>query len=252
MNFKMSLPIRLLLIFVSLILLSFHGISQTRYFYSLFPGISVSAPVSEKLEANLSSYIQYNTFGRQYDGTYFPAAFNYFDFQTGGVYKYNQHIHYAVAWYFRVSEPGRSSAFTENRFWQQVSIISRIDHLRFRNRLRIEQRLISRNGQIEPLRWRLRYQAGLEIPLQGEKTDVREFYVSMLNEAYFSLNKPRPAIFSENWISALVGYRISKKSRLEFGPVWQMQIRNGDNEKNNYFHFQANLLIQTSVFRKNI
>jgi len=233
-------------------MISFDGSSQTHFFYSFFPGISVSAPLSDNFELNISSFGQYNTIGRQYEGVYYPAAFNYFDFQIGGVYKYNQHLHFAAAWYFRSSDPGRNSAFSENRFWQQVSIISRINNLRLRNRIRIEQRLISRGDKTDPVKWRLRYQTGLEIPLQGEKTDVREFYLILLNEAYFSLNKPRSAIYGENWVSAILGYRISAKSRLEVGPAWQTQIRNAEKERNNYFHFQANLLIQTSVFRKNL
>jgi len=252
MNFRVKLKIRLSLVLISLMIFSFEGSSQSRFFYSFFPGISVSAPLSDNFELNLSTFAQYNTLGRQYEGVYYPAAFNYFDFQIGGVYKYNQHLHFAAAWYFRSSDPGRNSAFSENRFWQQVSVISRIDHLRIRNRLRIEQRMITRSGQTDPLKWRLRYQAGIEIPLQGEKTDPREFYMTVLNEAYFSLNKPRPAFYGENWFSALLGYRISARSRLEFGPSWQMQIRNAEKETNNYFHFQASLLIQTNIFRKNL
>jgi hypothetical protein len=251
MNSKMKLDIRVLLAVVFLHLLSSQAKSQTRSFYSLFPGISVSAPVSDKLEVNLSAYAQYNTFGREYEGIFFPAAFNYVDFQVGGVYKYNQHIHYAAAWYYRITEPGRNSTSFENRFWQQVSFISRLQNLRFRNRLRIEQRMISRAGKTDPLRWRLRYQTGFEIPLQGEKTDIREFYLILLNEAYFSLNKPRSAFYGENWISVFPGYRISAKSRLEVGPVWQLQIRNAEKEKNSLFHLQVNLIIQTNFARKN-
>lgn len=174
----------------SLFLFSLQGKTQTRYFTTIFPGISVSSPFSDKSELNLSSSAQYNTLAREYDGTSYPAAFNYVDFQIGAVYKYNQHIHIAAAWYYRNTDPGRSSSFSENRFWQQVTFISRIGNLRFRNRLRMEERLITRNGRTEPLKWRLRYQTGFEIPLQGEKTDIKEFYTVLLNEAYFSLSKP--------------------------------------------------------------
>lgn len=251
MNFSFRMPFRLSLVFVFPFLFSLQGKTQTRYFTTIFPGISVSSPFSDKSELNLSSSAQYNTLAREYDGTSYPAAFNYVDFQIGAVYKYNQHMHIAAAWYYRNTDPGRSSSFSENRFWQQVTFISRIGNLRFRNRLRMEERLITRNGRTEPLKWRLRYQTGFEIPLQGEKTDIKEFYAVLLNEAYFSLSKPHSAFYGENWISAFLGYRISAKSRLEVGPAWQTQIRNTEKEKNNLIHLQANLLIQTNFLKKN-
>ncbi|MFH1120941.1 MAG: DUF2490 domain-containing protein [Bacteroidota bacterium] len=241
-RFYGSLPMGIVFMFLS----AFQGISQTRIFYSLFPGLSISAPVADNLEFNLSTFLQYNTIGTEYEGISFPAAVNYFDVQFGGVYKFNQHVNFASAWYYRSTDPGRISASSEIRFWQQVSFISRINNLKFRNRLRIEQRLISRNDKTDPLRWRLRYQTGFEIPLQGEKTDIREFYLTLTNEAYFNLNKPRSSLYGENWISALTGYRISEKFRLEAGPAWQTQIRNTEGEKNSFFHFQANFVFQAN------
>lgn len=250
MSSKVFTHIRLFVAMLPLLMLPAKGQAQDRRFFTLFPGISVSAPLTGKVELNLSSYIQYNAFSMEHQGTDFPAAINYYDVQLGGVFKPGQRLHYAAAWYFRNTDPGRSSSSAENRFWQQVTILSRLDNLRLRNRFRLEERLITRKGQAEPLRWRFRYQTGLEVPLQGEKTDIKEFYLTLLNEAYFSLNKPRPAFWGENWVSAILGYRISAKSRLESGPVWQMQIRNAAGDQTHSFHLQVNLIIQTELLKR--
>lgn len=244
MNSEKMFLKRIVISSVFIFAFSLNGMSQDRFFFTLFPGISVTAPVAKNLDLNLNSSAQYNTIGNKYDDKWFPAAFNYFDFQLSGIYKYNQSLQFSAAWYYRQTSPGTSASFIENRFWQQMTIISRVNNFRLRNRIRIEERLISSNGEWDMLRWRLRYLAGIEIPLQGEKTDVREFYLNFSNEAYFNLSKPRNAIYSENWVSGLIGYRLTQLNRLEAGPVWQAQIRNQAKDLNHLFHFQVNLFIQ--------
>ena len=237
-------------IFISCALIfafSLNVASQDRIFFTLFPGISITAPIAGKLDLNLNSSAQYNTIGNKYEEKWFPAAFNYVDLQLSGIYKYNQSLQISAAWYYRQSHPGTNTSFVENRFWQQITIISRVNNLRVRNRIRIEERLISSNGKADLLRWRLRYLAGIEIPLQGEKTDVREFYLTFSNEAYFNLSKPRNAIYSENWLSGLIGYRLTQLNRIEAGPVWQAQVRNPAGDFNHLFHLQVNLFIQLNL-----
>ncbi len=244
MNSDIGIVKRIIIYTAFMFVFTLNGISQNRFFFTFFPGISLTTPIAGKLDLNLNSSAQYNTIGNKYEDKWFPAAFNYFDFQLSGIYKYNQSLQFSAAWYYRQTSPGTSASFIENRFWQQITIISRVENFRLRNRIRIEERLISRNGETDLLRWRLRYLAGIEIPLQGEKTDVREFYFNISNEAYFNLNKPRNTIYSENWLSGILGYRLSQLNRLEAGPVWQAQIRNSVKDLNHLFHLQVNLFIQ--------
>jgi hypothetical protein len=217
--------------------------AQDRVFLTVFPGVSLSVPVFSGIDLIAASSVQYNIAEKTYNAIDFPAAVNYYDFQAGAVYKYTQILHFAAAWYYRRNDPGRAISSFENRLWQQISTTGMLDNLRIRNRFRLEQRFITREGKTDPLRWRFRYQLGVEIPLQGEKTDVGEFYLAASNESYFSLNKPRPSVYSENWISALTGFRMSQKNRIEAGPVWQMQVRNSERDINHSFHLQVNLLI---------
>jgi hypothetical protein len=221
------------------------GISkaQDRVFFTTFPGVSVTVPLSQSTDLITASSLQYNIAEKSYNDIDFPAAVNYYDFQAGAVYKFTQILHFAAAWYYRHNDPGRESSSVENRFWQQVSITGMVNNLRIRNRFRLEQRFISKNGATSPLRWRFRYLAGIEIPLQGEKTDIGEFYLTVSNEVYLSLNKPRPSVYSENWVTALAGYRLSQKNRIEAGPAWQLQVRNQARELNHSIHFQVNLLL---------
>jgi hypothetical protein len=217
--------------------------AQDRVFFTIFPGISLSAPVLPGIDLIAASSVQYNIAEKTYNEIDFPAAVNYYDFQVGAVYKHTQILHFAAAWYYRHSDPGRAASSVENRLWQQISTTGMLNNLRIRNRFRLEQRFITKNEITDPLRWRFRYQLGVEIPLQGEKTDVGEFYLTASNEAYFSINKPRPSVYNENWVSFLTGFRMSQKNRIEAGPVWQLQVRNSEGDLNNSLHFQVNLLI---------
>jgi len=221
------------------------GISkaQDRVFFTTFPGVSLTIPVAKSIDMITASSMQYNIAEKSYNDNDFPAAINYYDFQAGAVYKYTQILHFAAAWYFRHSDPGRINSAIENRLWQQVSTTGMVNNIRIRNRFRLEQRFISRNGETDPLRWRFRYLAGIEIPLQGEKTDIGEFYLTVSNEVYLSLNKPRPSVYSENWVTGLAGYRLTQKNRIEAGPAWQLQVRNQARELNHSIHFQVNLLL---------
>ncbi len=217
--------------------------SQDRVFFTAFPGISLTVPVSRNVDVITASSLQYNLADKSYNDSDFPAAVNYYDFQAGAVYKYSQILHFAAAWYYRHTDPERLNSAVENRLWQQISTTGMVNNLRIRNRFRLEQRFISANGNTAPVRWRFRYLAGIEIPLQGEKTDIGEFYLTASNEVYLSLNTPRPSVISENWAVALTGYRISQKNRIEAGPAWQLQVRNKAGELNHSIHFQVNLLL---------
>ncbi|MHC1774394.1 MAG: DUF2490 domain-containing protein [Lentimicrobium sp.] len=229
--------------FVLSILFGIIAKAQDRVFLTAFPGISMTVPVSREIDLITSSSLQYNVAEKSYNDIDFPATVNYYDFQAGAVYKYTQILHFAAAWYYRHSDPERINSAVENRLWQQVSTTGMVNNLRIRNRFRLEQRFISANGKTAPVRWRFRYLAGLEIPLQGEKTDVGEFYFTASNEVYLSLNTPRPSVYSENWVTALAGYRISQKNRIEAGPAWQIQVRNQAGDINHSIHFQVNLLL---------
>lgn len=231
------------IILTSILLFSGAVFSQDRVFITTFPGISLTMPVTGNFDLMASTALQYNSVEKDYSDSNFPAAVNYYDFQAGAVYKHTQILQFAAAWYYRHSDPGRDGSARENRFWQQVSTSGMLSNLRLRNRFRIEQRLITKGEKADPVRWRFRYLAGIEIPLQGEKTDIGEFYLSASNELYLSLNNPRPSIYSENWVMAMAGYRISQKNRLEAGPVWQLQVRNKERDLNHFIHFQISLLL---------
>ncbi len=215
--------------------------SQDRLFFTAFPGVSLTVPVSRGFDLITASSLQYNIAEKSYNDIHFPAGVNYYDLQAGAVYKYTQIVQFAAAWYYRHNDPGRVNSAVENRLWQQVSLSGMVNNLRIRNRFRLEQRFISANNKTAPVRWRFRYLAGIEIPLQGEKTDIGEFYFTASNEVYLSLNAPRPSVFSENWVTTLAGYRISQKNRIEGGLAWQLQVRNPARELNHSIHFQINL-----------
>ena len=60
---------------------------------------------------------------------------------------------------------------TEHRFTQQIAVVQRLSKYRFREQLKLEQRVFSEKTVH---RWRLR--AALDFPISGERLDLNEWY----------------------------------------------------------------------------
>ncbi|WP_299062380.1 DUF2490 domain-containing protein [uncultured Polaribacter sp.] len=96
---------------------------------------------------------------------------------------------------------------TIHRTFQHYNFVSDFLSLKIGNRIAFEQFY-----QVDDnVTFRTRYQASVQKPLNGEKVDVKEFYLKLGNEYLTDFND------LEIRFTPYLGYQISKIDKLEFG-----------------------------------
>jgi len=98
---------------------------------------------------------------------------------------------------------------TEFRLWEQMTVNSFLDRVKFEHRYRAEQRWV--NGVY---RNRFRYRLNMVIPLNNKKVIPGTFFVGIFDEVFFNNKVPH---FERNRFSAGLGYQFDKSFSLQLG-----------------------------------
>ena len=98
---------------------------------------------------------------------------------------------------------------TEFRMWQQLTVSSFLDRVKFEHRYRAEQRW--QNGIF---RNRFRYRLNVAIPLNHSKIEAKTFFISIFDEIFLNNKAPH---FERNRFSAGLGYQFDKAMSLQIG-----------------------------------
>jgi hypothetical protein len=98
----------------------------------------------------------------------------------------------------------------EFRITSQLNIKGVGDHLRVGHRFRIEQRFFT--GLTVH---RLRYRIALDLPLNGYKLDLGEFYLTSATSLLWNISKDIPEL--DNRTSVQIGWFYSKSLKLQIG-----------------------------------
>ena len=112
----------------------------------------------------------------------------------------NQSFNFGYILRFRNSE-------TVHRTFQHYNFVNQLSSLKLGHRLAFEQFYQTKKQTT----FRTRYRATLEKPLNGEKVDVKEFYIKFGNEYLYDFSD------LEVRLTPYLGYQISKKDKIEFG-----------------------------------
>lgn len=115
--------------------------------------------------------------------------------------------------------------FTEHRIFQMATLTDKPGRLDFAHRFMLEQRWIGRYTSAEATKEddfffvnRLRYMFRMQYPLKGNTLDDKEFYAAAYDEIFIGFGKNvNENVFDQNRIGLLLGYRFSKKFRVEGG-----------------------------------
>jgi hypothetical protein len=115
--------------------------------------------------------------------------------------------------------------FTEHRAYQMATLTDKLERLDVAHRFMLEQRWIGRYTTAAAQREdeyffvnRLRYMFRMQYPLKGKTIDDREFYAAAYDEIFIGFGKNvNENVFDQNRIGLLLGYRFSKKIRIEGG-----------------------------------
>lgn len=121
---------------------------------------------------------------------------------------------------YRFRDPFQPGSGNELRVTEQFDFRRSFGPVRLGQRARWEQRIFQANTV-----HRLRYRLSADLPLQGEKADVREFYLIGQGEPLLSLGRSR----APQWdlrLTGWLGYQISGNTRLQIGGEYRWEALN--------------------------
>jgi len=98
---------------------------------------------------------------------------------------------------------------SEFRMWEQITVNSFLDRVKFEHRYRAEQRWV--NGIY---RNRFRYRLSMVIPLNNKKVGPGTFFIGLFDEVFFNNKAPH---FERNRFSAGLGYQFDKSFSVQLG-----------------------------------
>lgn len=111
------------------------------------------------------------------------------------------------------------------RFLQHYNFILNFDELKLANRLGFEQFFAEKSKP----QYRTRYRMAIQKALQGQRIDVKEFYIKMANEYLYQFTKED----LETRLVSYIGYKLSKNEKLEFGFEYRLSKFLKNTPKNN-------------------
>jgi hypothetical protein len=216
-----------LLFFIGFVLLSQYTFSQNLTFYGLLPAINQTGRISKKWNYNFFVSTTIDAFDEKIKGVEYPATDLQLYVQPSIIYVHSPNLNFAGSYTYQRNNPFNGNFVNEHRLWQQVIFSLPVSKGRLTHRFRFEERFIENRVTEEyPLSTRARYQIGFNMPLQGRTLEKNEFYFNTYNEFYFSLTGAKNATYSENWTYAGCGYDLGKMGRLELGYLFQVAVRN--------------------------
>lgn len=186
----------LLLLFVFVYAITF---SQSSFTGGWLPKVNISKKINKKVKWVNSIETREVLYDEDFTFTH-----NLTDFSTIFSMKtdVNQSVNVGYILRFKGSE-------TIHRAIQHFNIVQPLENLKLAHRLGLEQFFQSK---VTP-QYRIRYRITLQKPLSGDKVDVKEWYIKLSNEYLYQFNKEDLEIR----LSPYLGYRLSKKDKLEFG-----------------------------------
>lgn len=154
---------------------------------------------------------------------------NVVNLQSGLAFQWTNDLNISLGYQLNFRDLDEEETDLEHRFLEQLSYTERLGKYRLRGRLRAEQRFFRKQDFQVVHRWRLR--AAVDVPLQGERLDIRETYLHANAEWLVNLSSNRPLYFSEYRLYTGIGWQIGEKQRLETGPELRTRLLNMQRDK---------------------
>jgi hypothetical protein len=149
---------------------------------------------------------------------------------------------------------GFGKQFTEHRIFQMAQLSQKVGKVDFSHRFMLEQRFLGKYSDAQatkesefPLLHRMRYLVRMQVPLKGNEIQDKTPYLAIYDEVFVGFGENVNAnVFDQNRIGVLLGYRFSKKFRLEGGYLNQtLQFGREINGKNVFQH-NSGLIINSN------
>ncbi len=133
----------------------------------------------------------------------------------------NESMGGGILYRFRDGFDGGSN---ELRLTQQYNYAIRPSIVRFGHRIRAEQRITTQRTV-----YRFRYRFAVDLPLNGEKTDVGEAYFIIATEVLLSVANALAPEYDHR-LTSQIGWLLTKKMRLQTGVEYRSENFTGDTE----------------------
>jgi len=195
------------------------------------PYISFTKSVAPRYDLTILHWDVLTLGERNFQGRAYPRDWVQTYFQTALTFKYNSSWNFAIGHVYQMNNPNRDDYQNEHRIFPQVTYASSWRSTRFTQRLRVEERFVQdREKDVYHARTRVRFQTGMQFPLQGRTLDPGEYYFNTYNEFYFSALGERNAFWSDDWVYTGLGFQTKDWGRIEAGPIAQFSVVNRDKD----------------------
>ena len=180
--------------------------AQTVY-GGLMPEFGLTLPIKGNFSQTYKVENQHFLFREGTSENGFVYEYERTDLQFFVNYKFAGNWQATAGYQLRVEERWN----THHRTIQQIATSTRIKNLRLAHRFRLDQTM----ERSEPFVFRVRYRAALEIPLNGDKIDAKEFYVVVSDEPIYSVDSELTSELENRFVVTL-GHFFSNGNKLEF------------------------------------
>lgn len=145
--------------------------------------------------------------------------------------------------------------FTEHRLYQMAILNDQVGRVELQHRLTLEQRWIGVYGDSTASKEsdyvyanRARYMLRMQMPLGKEKMEDHTWYAAVYDEIFIGFGKNvNAAVFDQNRIGLLLGYRFNRDFRLEAGYLNQILQAGRYIEGKPLFQYNQGIIVNAFV-----
>ncbi len=196
--------------------------AQSVHLLGFQPTIGVEGQLNKRWDYffQLSGEGQFNE--ERVGGDVFENGTRNIDFQVGASTDLTADWNGSANFTFRLREPFAGAVTTELRTTQQVTWSKSFSKYRFRHRVRADERFVQRRvGAKYEFNLRIRYRFSLDFPLQGDRLDVKEFYLNSNAEILYTPTEDDAFFYREYRGYGAVGYLFDERYRFEMGGAYE-------------------------------
>jgi predicted porin len=169
-------------------------------------------------------------------------------------------VAYVYSWNPIYGKQPATYSNNEHRIFQQLQYTHRIGRFFVGHRARLEQRFIqvhdNVNGEVVNKGYtlylnRLRYRLQVQVPINNKEMVPGTFYASFYNELFLDFGSN--VVYTDpdqNRFFAGAGYKINKKASFQLGYLYQMLIKLSGTKQENNIGFQAQIIYNIDLSKK--
>jgi hypothetical protein len=212
---KMS---RLLLLLCFCLCIRQNIIAQLRYVSGLFPTIDHSGSITRNVNYSLYYFGAFPLLNLEQPNISKDADFLLFYAEQALTFQANKHFSFTGAYVYQREKVTKDIFLNENRIHLQATYQHTISTAQLKHRLRFDNRFIKGSSTEQVTNnHRLRYLAGLTIPINNRKNNL---YFTAYEEMFFNTFKNPGKVYGENWAYAAIGIQLDSKNKFETGPLY--------------------------------